>query len=92
MHVEKSYNFFNNQEYTMRTLTDEQKATLENKTKYITLKNNLLKNYHAYADELEYAIDDVEEGIIRSKREKLAKKIKALSETLREIESLEKSV
>ena len=88
----KNYNFLNDQEYGMRTLTDEQKTMLENKTKYLTLKNNLLKDYHAYADELEYAIDDVEEGLIRSKREKLAKEIKALSETLREIESLERSV
>jgi len=76
----------------MRTLTDEQKITLGNKKKYLTLKKNLLKNYHAYADELEYAIDDVEEGLIRAKREKLAKEIKALSDTLREIESLERSV
>ncbi len=76
----------------MRTLTDEQKTTLENKTKYLTLKNNLLKDYKSYADKLEYAIDDVEEGLIRAKREKLAKEIKALSETLREIESLERSV
>lgn len=76
----------------MRTLTDEQKTTLENKTKYLTLKNNLLKDYKSYADKLEYAIDDVEEGLIRAQREKLAKEIKALSETLREIESLERSV
>jgi hypothetical protein len=76
----------------MRTLTNEEKITLENKTKYLTLKNNLLKAYKAHAEELEYAIDDVEEGLIRAKREKLAKEIKALSETLREIESLERSV
>ncbi len=76
----------------MSTLTDEEKITLGNKTKYLTLKNNLLKTYQALADELEYAIDDVEEGMIRSKRGKLAKEIKTLSETLREIEALERTV
>ena len=73
----------------MRTFTDEEKTEIENKTNYMTLKEKLLKEYKKYAEDLEYAIDDFEEGLIKSKREKLASDIKQLSHKLREIESLE---
>jgi len=73
----------------VRTLTDEEKLTIENKAKYITEKESLLKQYKALAVDLEYAVDDIEEGNVRQKREKLAQKIKILSNTLRDIETME---
>jgi hypothetical protein len=73
----------------MRTLTDEQKADIENKTKYEALKAELLKEYKSYAQNLEYAEDEFEEDLINQKREKLAVQIKDLGAKLREIESLE---
>jgi len=74
---------------TMRTLTDEEQFARDNKKKYSEEKELLLKKYKALAEKLEYALDDVEEGAIKSKRDKLAKKIKTLSATLRDIESYE---
>lgn len=73
----------------MRTLTDEQKADIENKNKYEALKAELLKEYKSYAQNLEYAEDEFEEDLINQKREKLAVQIKDLGAKLREIESLE---
>ena len=73
----------------MRTLTDEEKLKIENKAKYITEKESLLKQYKALAIDLEYAVDDIEEGRVKQKREKLAQKIKVLSNTLRDIEAME---
>ena len=73
----------------MRTLTDEEKLEIENKSKYITEKETLLNKYKALAVDLEYAADDIEEDAVKRQREKLARKIKDLSNLLRDIESME---
>ncbi len=73
----------------MRTLTDEQKTDIENKTKYKELKTELLKEYKSYAENLEYADDEFEEDLIMQKREKLAVQIKSLGAKIREINTLE---
>ena len=73
----------------VRTLTDEEKLEIENKSKYITEKKTLLNKYKALAVDLEYAADDIEEDAVKRQREKLARKIKALSNLLRDIESME---
>ncbi len=73
----------------MTTLTDEQKRELEKKPEYIELKAELLKEYKSYQQNLEYAEDEFEEGLILQKREKLATQIKGLGEKIREIETLE---
>jgi len=72
----------------MRILTEEEKTELENKTKYIALKEKYLKRYKALANELEYAMDDVEAGLVEKKRQKLATEIKTLSQKLRDIEAM----
>ena len=69
--------------------TDEQKSELENKDTYIELKAKLLKEYKSYEENLEYADDEFEEGLILQKREKLAIQIKDLASKLREIDALE---
>jgi len=74
----------------MHTKTEETELNIEDKAKYIQEKEKHLKAYKALASELDYAVDDVETGFITGKREKLARKIKDLSEILREIESMEK--
>ena len=74
----------------MHTYTDEEKIELENKEEYIATKAKLLKEYKSYKEDLEFADDDFEEGLIQNKRDKLSVKIKSLSAKLREIESLEK--
>lgn len=74
----------------MHTYTDEEKIELENKEEYIATKVKLLKEYKSYEEDLEFADDDFEEGLIQNKRDKLSVKIKSLSEKLRQIESLEK--
>ena len=74
----------------MNTPTEEQTLKIEDKQKYLHEKEKHLKQYKALAAELEYAVDDVEHGFIQNKRERLAAKIKALSDLLREIESMEK--
>ncbi len=74
----------------MHTYTDEEKTELENKEEYIATKVKLLKEYKSYEEDLEFADDDFEEGLIQNKRDKLSVKIKSLSEKLRQIESLEK--
>ena len=73
----------------MRTLTDEEQQMIKSKEETLALKNKSLKQYKKLAEELEYAVDAVEEGWIKDKREKLALKIKTLSNTLREIETLQ---
>jgi len=74
----------------MHTFTDEEKIELEKKQEYITTKEKLLKEYKSYEEDLEFADDDFEEGLIQNKRDKLSVEIKNLSEKLRNIESLEK--
>ncbi len=73
----------------MQTQTEEQTLKIEDKKKYIQEKEKHLKRYKALADELDYAVDDVEAGFIKEKRAKLATKIKTFSKLLREIESME---
>ena len=73
----------------MTTLTDEQKTEVEKKSEYIELKAELLKEYKSYEQNLEYADDEFEEGLILKEREKLATRIKRLGAKIREIESLE---
>ncbi len=73
----------------MDTFTEEQKIELENKTHYIALKEKYLKQYKVLANELEYAMDDVEAGLAENKRQKLAAEIKILSQKLRDIEAME---
>ena len=73
----------------MNTPTEEPTLKIEDKQKYLYEKEKHLKEYKALAGELEYAVEDVESGFIQSKREKLAYKIKELSNILREIESME---
>jgi hypothetical protein len=73
----------------MTTLTDEQKTEIEKKPEYIEKKAELLKEYKSYAQNLEYADYEFEEGLIMQKREKLAVQIKDLCAKIREIESLE---
>jgi len=76
----------------MRTFTDEQKIDIENREKYEALKEELLKEYKSYAENLEYADDEFEEDIINQKREKLAAQIKGIGVKLREIKALETDV
>ena len=76
----------------MRTFTDEQKIDIENREKYEALKEELLKEYKSYAENLEYADDEFEEDMINQKREKLAAQIKGIGVKLREIKALETDV
>jgi hypothetical protein len=76
----------------MRTFTDEQKTDIENREKYEALKEELLKEYKSYAENLEYADDEFEEDMINQKREKLAAQIKGIGVKLREIKALETDV
>jgi len=76
-------------DHRMRTLTDEEKIEIDNKNTYLADKETLLNKYKSYASDLEYASDDVEEGLAKSKRANLAVKIKALSRKLEAIEELE---
>ena len=55
------------------------------------LKTKLLKRYHNYKEELEYAMDDIEEEMIREKREKLSRQLKALSAKITELTTEESS-
>lgn len=70
-------------------LTEEQKELIGQKEHFITQKAKLLKEYKSYQNDLEFAQDDFEMGVIENKREKLATQIKALGQQIREIESLE---
>jgi len=73
----------------MTTLTDEEKIEIEKKAEYVELKVELLKEYKSYEQNLEYADDEFEEGLIMQEREKLATRIKGLGTKIREIETLE---
>ena len=73
----------------MHTEKEIQTLKREDKEKYLHEKEKHLKQYKALAEELEYAVDDVEYGFIQNRRERLAAKIKSLSDLLREIESME---
>jgi len=68
---------------------DIESIKIEDKEKYIAEKQTLLHTYKALAEEIEYAMDDIEHGLIIAKREKLALKIKEISNNLREIETME---
>ncbi|BAF72133.1 hypothetical protein [Sulfurovum sp. NBC37-1] len=46
---------------------------------YEKLKAELLTAYRKLKMELEYAMDNVEEGLVKEKQEKLSRQIKALS-------------
>jgi hypothetical protein len=54
-------------------------------------KKELLRTYHNYKEDLDYAMDDIEEGLIRNKREKLAREIKTLSAKIAELTTEESS-
>ncbi len=73
----------------MQTLSEEQIIEIENKEKYIEEKAALLKEYKSYEQNLEFADDEFEEGLILDKRDKLAVQIKALGAKIREIKTLE---
>ncbi|PHS40687.1 MAG: hypothetical protein COB07_04040 [Sulfurovum sp.] len=73
----------------MSTLTDEEKAEVENKNLYIKQKAKLLHTYKSYAQDLEYADNDVDKGFVMEKREKLALQIKTLGAKIRAIETIE---
>jgi len=79
----------NIKDHKMRTLTDEQKIEIDNKSQYLADKETLLKKYKSYASDLEYASDNIEEDLVKSKRADLAVKIKYLSRKLDDIEELE---
>ena len=54
----------------MRTLTDEEKIKVDNKSLFIEQKAKLLHIYKSYAEELAYAGNDYDKGFIIEKREK----------------------
>lgn len=76
----------------MRTLTDEEKIKVDNKSLFIEQKAKLLHIYKSYAEELAYAGNDYDKGFIIEKREKLALQIKDLGAKIREIEAIEAEV
>ncbi len=76
----------------MRRLSDDEKIMVENKAQYLAEKNKLLKKYKNYADKLSYTVDDIEEGFIKEERATLAAEIKTVSNTLREIEKIERMI
>lgn len=67
-------------------MQEETLTAKEQRKQYEKLKAELLSDYKAHKVELDYAADDVEEGLVREKREKLARQIKALSAKIAEIE------
>ena len=73
----------------MQTVSEEQNIEIENREKYIEEKAELLKEYKSYEENIEFADDEFEEGLILDKRNKLAVQIKALGAKIRDIESLE---
>ncbi|MFT7879689.1 MAG: hypothetical protein ABXS91_04760 [Sulfurimonas sp.] len=70
-------------------LTEEQQELIGQKEHFIAEKVKLLKEYKSYQNDLEFAQDDFEQGVIENKRTKLATQIKALGQQIREIENLE---
>ena len=70
----------------------EKELTAEEQlAQYHKLKTELLQTYHKQKEALEYAVDNVEEGLIKEKREKLARQIKALSAKIAELTTEESS-
>jgi len=67
---------------------EEEKTPQEIKAEYIEEKANLLKEYKSYEQNLEYADDEFEEGIINQQRDALAVQIKALGAKIREMDSV----
>ena len=76
----------------MRTLTDEEKTEVDNKSLYLAQKAKLLNTYKSYAEKLAYADNDYDKGFILEKRERLALQIKNLGAKIREIEAIEAEV
>ncbi len=76
----------------MRTLTDEEKTEVDNKSLYIVQKAKLLNTYKSYAEKLAYADNDYDKGFILEKRERLVLQIKDLGAKIREIEAIEAEV
>ena len=68
--------------------TKEEKSPEEIKAEYIEEKAKLLKEYKSYEQNLEYADDEFEEGIINQQRDALAVQIKALGAKIREMDSV----
>ena len=63
----------------------------EQLAEYERRKAALLSTYRNLKEDLEYAVDNVEEGLIKAKRGKLALQIKSLSAKIGELESEESS-
>jgi len=72
----------------MRTLTQEEQELVDNKDLYIEQKTDFLTQYKKHQEDLEFADDDFEEGLIEEKRAKLALNIKDLNLKLKQIENL----
>ena len=72
----------------MRTLTQEEQEQIDNKNLYVEQKTNFLTQYKKHQEDLEFADDDFEEGLIEEKRAKLALNIKDLNLKLKQIENL----
>ncbi len=66
--------------------TQEQQQEIAKKTDYTAQKERLLKKRKALLDALAYAENDVEEGLIKEERDRLAVTIKELAAKLRQIE------
>jgi len=71
------------------SLTEEQLQEIAKKADYLAQKERLLSKRKALLDDLEHAQDNVEEGLIREERERLAGQIKTLAENIRQIEAWE---
>ncbi len=71
------------------TLTEQQRQEIDKKAEYAAQKEKLLTKRKALLHALEYADNDVEEGLIKEEREQLATQIKALAQKLRQIEAWE---
>jgi len=70
-------------------LTEEQLQEIAKKEKYLQHKEQLLEKRKALRNDLSYAQDRVEEGLIEEERERLAAKIRSLAAKIREIETWE---
>jgi len=66
--------------------TQEQQQEIAQKADYTARKERLLKKRKALLDALAYAENDVEEGLIKEERDRLAVTIKELAAKLRQIE------
>jgi len=70
-------------------LTEEQLAEIAKKEDYISEKTMLVEQRKALLEELEFAENDMEEGLIVEQRDVLAVQIKALATKVRQIEEWE---